>query len=234
MNFSIKKTGLFISALGFVALSNTALAGVQSEVLQANGEVTASTCDFSFQSLSSSVTSLTLDSISQARVLEATAGVGTAINQKPFSLDFQNCTNTLNIQISMSGSTVSGDGSAGVTLGVFDDSLSYVHLDGFKIQNGARGIDAQNTIHLTVQNCQIEQVDNGILNRRANGWEHDQYFYNNTIVGETAWPQSGIPGERGIDIRGNNNVIANNTISYFGDGISTDGPPYLKSYSLDI
>ncbi len=134
------------------------------------------------------------------------------------------------------GAIIDGAGTSTgvVTLGVFDDSLSYVHIDGFKIMNGARGIDAQNTIYLTVQNCYIEQVDNGILNRRANGWEHDQYFYNNTLIGNTAWPQSGIPGERGIDIRGNNNVIANNTISYFGDGISTDGPPYLTSYSLDI
>ena len=43
-----------------------------------------------------------------------------------------------------------------------------------------------------------------------------------------------IPSERGIDIRGNRNVVSFNSISDFGDGISTDGAPYKVSYALDI
>lgn len=171
----------------------------------------------------------------------ATAGDHFMVNDGTYS-DFDlNVSGTENNPISFVSSNLHGaviDGnniSTGILeLGVFNDSLSYIMIDGFKIQNGRWGIDAQNTIHLTVQNCFIEDVDYGIVNRRANGWEHDQYFYNNTISGRTNWPQSGIPGERGIDIRGNNNVIAYNSINNFGDGISTDGPPYKTSYSLDI
>ncbi|WP_235294019.1 right-handed parallel beta-helix repeat-containing protein [Portibacter lacus] len=123
-----------------------------------------------------------------------------------------------------------------VTVGNFNDSTRYVFIDGFVIRNGRWGIDAQNTQFLTIQNCDISDVDYGILNRRANGWEHDQYITNNHFQGRTTWPQSNgnIPGERGVDIRGNNNVVSFNTISNFGDGVTTDGPPYKQSYSLDI
>ncbi len=123
-----------------------------------------------------------------------------------------------------------------VTLGVATDSIQHVILDGFEIKNGAWGIDAQNTQYVTVRNNKINDVDFGIYNRRENGWEHDQYINNNEIIGRTPWPQldGSIPSARGVDIRGNANVVSHNTISDFGDGISTDGPASKISYALDI
>jgi len=121
MNFSIKKTGLFISALGFVALSNTALADVQNESITATGEITTSTCTFTFKDgTGSPITSLTLNSISQGEVLQAAAGDASAFNEAFFSLDFQNCVNTQNVNVAMTAGAVSGVGSEGVTLGVFN------------------------------------------------------------------------------------------------------------------
>lgn len=130
-----------------------------------------------------------------------------------------------------------GNTSSGiVTIGSFADSIEHIIIDGFEIKNGSWGIDAQNTQNLTVRNNKIYDVEFGFYNRRENGWEHDQYVTNNEIIGNTSWPQLGgeIPSERGIDIRGNRNVISYNSISNFGDGISTDGPPYKVSYALDI
>ncbi len=127
--------------------------------------------------------------------------------------------------------------SAGImTIGSASEIIQHVIIDGFEITNGAWGIDAQNTQFLTVRNNKINDVDYGFYNRRENGWEHDQYIKNNEIVGRTPWPQLNgeIPGERGIDIRGNRNVISYNTISDFADGVSTDGPQYKKSYAIDI
>jgi hypothetical protein len=123
-----------------------------------------------------------------------------------------------------------------VTVGSFGDSTHHIIIDGFEIKNGSWGIDAQNTQYLTVKNNKINDVDFGFYNRRENGWEHDQYITNNEFIGRTSWPQLNgeIPSERGIDIRGNRNVISYNSISDFGDGISTDGPPYKVSYALDI
>ncbi len=123
-----------------------------------------------------------------------------------------------------------------VTLGSATDSIRYIIIDGFEIKNGDWGIDAQNTQFVTIRNNKINDVDFGFYNRRENGWEHDQYLNNNEIIGRTSWPQldGSIPSERGIDIRGNANVISNNSISDFGDGISTDGPVSQNSYALDI
>jgi len=121
-----------------------------------------------------------------------------------------------------------------VTVGNFSDSTKHIIIDGFVIRNGRRGIDAQNTQFLTVQNNDVRDVDYGFLNRRENGWEHDQYIFNNKWQGRTLWPGAGIPAERGIDIRGNRDVVAYNTISDFADGVSTDGPPYKTYYALDI
>ena len=132
--------------------------------------------------------------------------------------------------------TIDGAGTTTgiITLGNFSTIISHIILDGFKIENGTWGIDAQNTQHVTVRNNIIQNVDYGYLNRRELGNEHDQYLTNNLILGNTVWPGSGIPSERGIDIRGNNNVVSFNTIKDFGDGVSTDGPPYETCYSLDI
>ncbi|MEL6988616.1 MAG: hypothetical protein AAGK97_12400 [Bacteroidota bacterium] len=121
-----------------------------------------------------------------------------------------------------------------ITLGSFDRSIGSIFIDGFIIQNGNWAIDAQNTRWITVRNNIIQDVDNGYVNRREEGLEEYQYITNNVFKGRTAWPNSGIPGERGIDIRGRFNVISCNTIENFGDGISTDGPPYEKSIALDI
>ncbi len=134
------------------------------------------------------------------------------------------------------GAVIDGAGTTTgiVTLGDFSTIVSHIILDGFKIENGTRGIDAQNTQHVTIRNNIIQYVDYGYLNRRELGNEHDQYITNNLILGNTVWPGTGIPSERGIDLRGNNNVVSYNTIKDFGDGISTDGPPYETSYSLDI
>ena len=130
-----------------------------------------------------------------------------------------------------------GNTSSGiVTIGSFSDSTRHIAIDGFEIKNGAWGIDAQNTQFLTVKNNKINDVDFGFYNRRENGWEHDQYIHNNDFIGRTSWPQLGgqIPSERGIDLRGNRNVVSFNSVSDFGDGISTDGAPYKVSYALDI
>jgi len=134
------------------------------------------------------------------------------------------------------GAVIDGDGTdrGVVTLGEFSSILSHIIINGFVIEDGKWGIDAQNTQHVTIRNNVIQEVEYGYLNRRANGNESDQYITNNLILGTTIWPGSGIPGERGIDLRGNNNVVSYNTIRDFGDGISTDGPPYETSYSLDI
>lgn len=131
---------------------------------------------------------------------------------------------------------INGQGTdrADITIGEFSANTAHVIIDGFVIENAKWGIDAQNTQFVTVRNNVIQDVDYGFINRRENGSESDQYITNNQIVGRTVWPQTGIPDERGIDIRGNNNVVSCNTIKNFGDGVSTDGPPYKVSYSLDI
>ncbi|MEE9439756.1 MAG: hypothetical protein V3V14_12195 [Saprospiraceae bacterium] len=130
-----------------------------------------------------------------------------------------------------------GNTTTGIlTLGSYNDSLQYVIIDGFEIKNGKWAIDAQNTQNLTIRNNKISDVDYGFVNRRENGWEHNQTISNNLFEGRTTWPQLNgeIPSERGIDIRGNEIVISHNSISNFGDGISMDGQPYKKAYSVDI
>lgn len=123
-----------------------------------------------------------------------------------------------------------------VTIGTATDSIAHITIDGFDIKNGKWGIDAQNTQYFTAKNNKITDVDYGIVNRRELGYEHDQYFHNNEIIGRTIWPQldGNIPSERGIDMRGNRNVASSNSIANFGDGISTDGPASQISYALDI
>jgi len=121
-----------------------------------------------------------------------------------------------------------------ITLAEFNVTIAHVIIDGFTIQNGNWAIDAQNTTFITVRNNIFQDVGFGYVNRRENGIERDQYITNNFLTGTNAWPSTGIPSERAIDVRGNNNVISYNTIVNFGDGISTDGPMYEQSYSLDI
>ena len=120
------------------------------------------------------------------------------------------------------GAIVDGGGTdrGVVTLGVFDEVLAHVIIDGFAIRDGAWGIDAQNTQDIVIENNTITDVDFGIYNRRANAWESNQTVCDNTIIGRTAWPGSGIPGERGIDLRGDGNVVCNNLVQHFGDCVS--------------
>ncbi len=127
-----------------------------------------------------------------------------------------------------------GIGTGVMILGSSSVPIQHIIIDGLIITDGAIGIDAQSTQFLTVRNCLISNVTFGIYNRRENGFERDQYITNNHLIGRTTWPQSGIPGDRAIDLRGNNNVVSHNSIRNFADGISTDGPPYESSYSMDI
>ncbi len=136
------------------------------------------------------------------------------------------------------GAIINGNGTDRgiITLGEFDSSISDIIIDGFIIQNGAWGIDAQNSSYITVRNNIIRNVDYAYYNRRENGFENNQYITNNLITGRIDWISSGseIPDSRAIDLRGNNNVVSHNTIMNFGDAISTDGPPYGGSFSMDI
>ncbi|WP_103866522.1 immunoglobulin-like domain-containing protein [Aquimarina sp. I32.4] len=122
------------------------------------------------------------------------------------------------------------------TLGTYNGAIQHIIIENIKIQNGKWGVDAQNTQYVTVRHCTFQDVDYGYLNRRENGLEHDQTISDNYFYGRTAWPvpNGSIPSERCIDIRGNRNVVRYNLIRNFGDGVSTDGPPYKKSYALDI
>jgi len=121
-----------------------------------------------------------------------------------------------------------------IILGEFSNTIEHVIIDGFRIQNGLRAIDAQNAQHITVRNNIIKDVDYAYVNRRENGIESDQYITNNFMMGRSPWPANGIPDERAVDLRGTNNVVSFNTIINFADGVSTDGPAYETSYGLDI
>ena len=134
------------------------------------------------------------------------------------------------------GAVINGNGTSSgvISLGEFSTIITGVIIDGFIIENGNYGIDAQNTQYVTVRNNIIQNVGWGYYNRRELGNENNQYITNNLMIGTTAWPQTTTPNERGVDIRGNNNVVSFNTITDFADGISTDGELYEISYSLDI
>ncbi len=121
-----------------------------------------------------------------------------------------------------------------VEVGNFSDSTQHIMIDGLTIRNGKWGVDAQNTQYLTIMNCDIYDVDWAVYNRRQNGWEHNQYLTNNRMVGRTSWPQTGIPGERGVDLRGNMNVVSYNTIKDFADGVTIDGITVKRSYAQDV
>lgn len=120
-----------------------------------------------------------------------------------------------------------------VTIGNYDRDTSHVLISDLVIQNGHWGIDAQNTQDISIQGNSIRDVDFGVYNRRGNGVEARQEVCNNVIFGRTAWPQSGIPGERGIDLRGTGNVVCKNTVRYFGDCISIQ-PSTGDSFGNDI
>lgn len=136
-----------------------------------------------------------------------------------------------------------GDGSAIVdgggtdrgviTLGEYNQTLGYVIIQGLTIQNGAWGVDAQHTNNILLQYNTIQDVDFGVYNRRGDGLEYNQTVCDNTITGRTPWPGSGIPSERGIDLRGDGNVVCYNTVQNFGDCISIQ-PFTSPSYGNDV
>ena len=120
-----------------------------------------------------------------------------------------------------------------ITIGRFDAVTSHIIIAGLHISDGAWGIDAQNTQNILIHRNRIDSVDFGVYNRRDNNWELNQTVCENMIRGRVMWPGSGIPSERGIDLRGSGNVICYNNVQYFGDCVSVQ-PSTGPSYSNDI
>jgi uncharacterized repeat protein (TIGR01451 family) len=122
-----------------------------------------------------------------------------------------------------------------VTLGEFNLPVGWVIVEGFTLQNGHWGVDAQRTHNIVIRRNVIQNVDDGIVNRRGNGDEFGQTIGDNIITGRTPWPQSNgnIPSERGIDLKGYGNVVAHNRLRYFGDCVSVQ-PSTSASYGNDV
>ena len=121
-----------------------------------------------------------------------------------------------------------------VTVGTYSSTpIAYVILEGFTIQNGRWGVDAQHSSNIAIRHNTIRDVDHGVVNRRDADLERDQTVCDNVIVGRTTWPGTGIPGERGIDLRGYGNVVCHNRVSDFGDCISVQ-PLSGDSYGNDV
>ncbi len=131
-----------------------------------------------------------------------------------------------------------GTGRGVVTLGNYDRTLGHVIVKGLTIQNGGWGVDAQHTHDIVLRHNVIQDVDFGVYNRRGDGQEYNQTVCDNVIEGRTAWPGSGIPAERGVDLRGFGNVVCHNTVRYFADCISLQpftGPSYGNDvYGNDV
>lgn len=120
-----------------------------------------------------------------------------------------------------------------VTLGESNQTISHVIVERLVIRNGVWGVDAQHSHDIVIRRNQLENVGFGVINRRAAGQEYNQTVCDNTITGRTAWPGTGIPGERGIDLRGTGNIVCANTVRNFGDCISVQ-PLSGPSYGNDI
>ena len=127
----------------------------------------------------------------------------------------------------------SGTNRGVVTLGVYNQILSHIIFSGMTVQNGHWGIDAQNTQDIYLHHNLIQDVDFGIYNRRGNHWERNQTICDNTILGRTSWPGSGIPSERGIDLKGTGNVVCHNTVQNFGDCVSVQ-PSTGSAFGNDV
>ncbi len=132
-------------------------------------------------------------------------------------------------------SVIDGAGtSAGVvTIGKYNQTIRHIILAGFSIQNGHWGIDAQHSQELYIHHNLIQDVDDGIVNRRGDALEANQVVCDNTILGLTPWPGTGIPSERGVDLKGTGNVVCRNTVRYFGDCISVQ-PSTGPSFGNDV
>jgi hypothetical protein len=124
--------------------------------------------------------------------------------------------------------------SAGVaTLGAWDTSISHVVIEGLTIEDGAYGIDAQRSSDIVIRHNHIREVDFGIYNRREGGLEGNQTICDNVVEGRVPWPGTGIPSERGIDLRGYGNVVCRNRVRNFGDCVSLQ-PFTGESYGNDV
>ncbi len=136
-----------------------------------------------------------------------------------------------------------GDGSAVVdgggtsrgivTLGEHNQTIQHIVLEGLTIEDGHWGVDAQNSQDLLFQHNVIQNVDYGMVNRRGNALEARQTVCDNAISGRTPWPGTGIPSERGLDLKGDGNVVCHNRVQYFGDCISVQ-PSTGPSYGNDV
>jgi hypothetical protein len=120
-----------------------------------------------------------------------------------------------------------------ITLGEYDQTIHHLIISGLTIQNGHWGIDAQHSHDIVIQDNTIQDIDYGIVNRRGDAQEGNQTVCDNQIIGRTPWPGSGIPSERGIDLRGYGNVVCHNTVRNFGDCVSLQ-PFTSPSYSNDV
>lgn len=120
------------------------------------------------------------------------------------------------------------------TLGRYDIKTGHIMIEDLVIQNGHWGVDAQNSHHTLMRRCRVRDVDFGYYNRRDKGWESHQMVMDSTFKGRTAWPGSGIPAERGIDLRGSANIVAHNRVQYFGDGVSVQPFTDASGYANDI
>ena len=120
-----------------------------------------------------------------------------------------------------------------VTLGEYDQPLSHVVIEGLVLDNGRWGVDAQHTTDIVIRFNAIRDVDDGIINRRGDALEGNQTVCDNSIEGRTPWPGAGIPGERGIDLKGSGNVVCNNRVRNFGDCVSVQ-PSTGDSFGNDV
>ncbi len=119
------------------------------------------------------------------------------------------------------------------TLGQYDQVISNIMIQGMVLQNGYWGVDAQNARNIVFCRNIVRDVGFGYYNRRNNGWDGCQLLCDNVLIGRTAWPGSGIPSERGIDLRGSGNMVCYNRVSNFGDGISLQ-PLASQAWGNDI
>jgi uncharacterized repeat protein (TIGR01451 family) len=120
-----------------------------------------------------------------------------------------------------------------VTLGEYNQTVQHLILEGLTIQDGHWGVDAQNSQDIVLQHNVIQNVDDGVVNRRGSALEARQTVCDNDISGRTSWPGTGIPSERGIDLKGDGNVVCHNRVQYFGDCISVQ-PSTGPSYGNDV
>jgi len=120
-----------------------------------------------------------------------------------------------------------------ITLGEWNQTIAHVVIEGLTLNNGHWGVDAQHSHDIVIRHNLIRDVDYGVLNRRGDGLEGRQTVCDNVIEGRVAWPGSGIPSERGIDLRGHGNVICHNRVRHFGDCVSLQ-PMTGPSYGNDV